>query len=409
MRQGTALILGVTGSVAAYKSADLLRRLKDRGAAVEVIMTEAAQRFITPLSLRLASGNDVYTSMWESPLSHVSLPSQKELFLIAPATANLIGKYAHGIADDLLTTALLAYQGKVIIAPAMNVRMWDNPVVQRNLGTLVERGVGVVGPVRGALACGEEGVGRMAEVEAILDAVETALSPQDLVRERVLVTAGPTREPLDPVRYLSNRSSGKMGYALAAAARRRGAEVTLISGPVSLRPPGDVRVVSVETASDMHRAVMASLAASTAVIMCAAVADFMPAEPSSYKREKTGQTTLQLVGTVDILAEIGRLGTRPFTVGFAAETGPRVDRAREKLARKQCDMIVFNDVSREGSGFGSDTNEVVIIDRNGEMTLPLMSKDDVASAILDRLVALKHGSEPSAGQVPGREGRGAQA
>jgi phosphopantothenoylcysteine decarboxylase/phosphopantothenate--cysteine ligase len=405
MRKGTALILGVTGSVAAYKSVDLVRRLRDEDASVEVIMTEAAQRFITPLSFHLASGNNVFTDMWESPLAHIALTAKKDLFLIAPATANLIGKYAHGIADDLLTTALLAYHGAVLIAPAMNVRMWENAVVQSNIGMLAERGVRVVGPARGTLACGVEGVGRMAEVEAIIDAVETVLSPQDLSLERVLVTAGPTREPLDPVRYLSNRSSGKMGYALATVARRRGAEVTLISGPVSLQPPEGVRLVRVETAADMHRAVAASLSGATVVIMSAAVADYTPTEPSAHKREKTEHYTPRLVRTVDILGEIGQLAERPFTVGFAAETGSRLQRAREKLAMKQCDMIVFNDVLRQGSGFEVDTNEVVIIDGKAETKLPLMSKEDVASAILDRLVALKHGSNSPAGEGQGHESR----
>lgn len=393
MRRGATLLIGVTGSVAAYKSVDLVRRLGDRGAAVDVIMTEAAQRFITPLSLQLASGDRLYSDMWHSPLSHISLPAGKDLFLIAPATADIIGKYAHGIADDLLSTALLAYQGKVMIAPAMNARMWENPVVQQNLALLADRGVMTVGPERGILACGDEGVGRMAEVETILDAVEAALSPQDLARERVLVTAGPTREYLDPVRYLSNRSSGKMGFALATVARRRGAQVTLVTGPVSLRPPDGVRVIRVESASDMHRAVMDCLASSTVLIMSAAVADFRPSETAACKVDKKEELEVRLDRTVDILGEIGRLDRRPFTVGFAAETGPRLDRAKEKLAAKRCDLIVFNDVSRQGSGFDVDTNEVVIIGRDEERKVPLMSKEEVAGTILDRVAELRQASQ----------------
>ncbi len=395
MRQGATLLIGVTGSVAAYKSVDLVRRLRDRGASTDIIMTEAAQRFITPLSLQLASGDRLHCDMWQSPLSHISLPADKDLFLIAPATANIIGKYAHGIADDLLSTALLAYQGKTMIAPAMNSRMWENPVVQQNLALLADRGVMTVGPERGSLACGDEGVGRMAEVETILDAVEAALSPQDFARERVLVTAGPTREHLDPVRYLSNRSSGKMGFALATVARRRGAQVTLVTGPVSLRPPEGVQVIRVESASDMHRAVMDCLASCTVLIMSAAVADFRPSETAARKVDKKEVLEVPLDRTVDILGEIGSLAKRPFTVGFAAETGPRLDRAKEKLMAKNCDMIVFNDVSRQGSGFDVDTNEVVIVDGEGERKVPLMLKEDVAAVILDRVAELR--------QTPQRE------
>ncbi|MCL5061949.1 MAG: bifunctional phosphopantothenoylcysteine decarboxylase/phosphopantothenate--cysteine ligase CoaBC [Nitrospiraceae bacterium] len=398
MLKDRSILLGITGSVAAYKSIELIKGLRHEGASVKVVMTEASKRFITPLSIELAtespiepaSGNSVYCDMFDSPLSHVSLPADADLFVVAPATANIIGKYANGIADDLLSTALLAFNGKVIIAPAMNWRMYENPVFQKNLQYLVSIGVKTVGPERGSLACGEEGIGRMADIEKIMEAIRTALSKQDIAGEKVLVTAGPTREDIDPVRYISNKSSGKMGYAIAKIAKRRGADVTLISGPVAIKPPDGVDVINVETANEMHAAVMDNISRSSIFVMSAAVADFMPAESKGRKIEKKEGLSLDLIKTGDILEDAGRLKNKPFIVGFAAETGQRLDRARKKLVDKNIDVIVFNDVSKKGSGFDVDTNEVVIIDKKAEKRLPLMSKDDVAIALFDRIIELKY-------------------
>jgi phosphopantothenoylcysteine decarboxylase/phosphopantothenate--cysteine ligase len=384
-----SILLGITGSVAAYKAIELIKGLRQEGASVKVIMTEASKRFTTPLTIELASGNSVYNDMFDSPLSHVSLSADADLFVVAPATANIIGKYANGIADDLLSTALLAFKGMIIMAPAMNWRMYENPVFQKNLQYLVSLGIKIVGPERGSLACGEEGIGRMADIEKIMEAVRTAFSKQDLAGENILVTAGPTREYIDPIRYISNRSSGKMGYAIAKIAKRRGADVTLISGPVSIKPPEGIEVINVETAGEMHAAVMDNVSMSSIFIMAAAVADFMPSETKGSKIDKKERLSLNLVKTADILEEAGRFKNKPFIVGFAAETGQRLDRARRKLVDKDIDMIVFNDVSKAGSGFDVDTNEVVIIDRKVEKRLPLMSKDDVAMALFDRIKELK--------------------
>ncbi|MEW5746576.1 MAG: bifunctional phosphopantothenoylcysteine decarboxylase/phosphopantothenate--cysteine ligase CoaBC [Nitrospirota bacterium] len=383
------ILFGITGSVAAYKSIDLIKRLRQEGASVRVIMTEASKRFITSLSIELAAGDMVYTDMFATPLSHVTLPAGADLFIVAPATANCINKYAGGIADDMLSATLLAFTGKVILAPAMNWRMYANPILQKNLHYLESLGVRAVGPEKGSLACGEEGMGRLADTEKIMEAVIASLTEQDMAGEQVLITAGPTREYLDPVRFLSNRSSGKMGYALALMAKRRGAEVTLISGPVSLPQPDDIEVVRVETAADMHAAVMDSVSLSSLFIAAAAVADYMPAEQKSSKMEKKEKVALTMLKTPDILEEVGKLKNKPFTVGFAAETGNRVDRARKKLIAKNVDMIVFNDVSKKDAGFDVDTNEVVIIDREREKKVPLMSKAEVAKAVLDRVVELK--------------------
>lgn len=389
MLKDRSILLGITGSVAAYKSIELIKGLRQEGASVKVIMTEASKRFITPLSIELASGNNIYCNMFDSPLSHVSLPADADLFIVAPATANVIGKYANGIADDLLSTALLAFNGKVIMAPAMNWRMYENPVFQKNLQHLLSLYVKIVGPERGSLACGEEGIGRMADIEKIMEAVRTVFSKQDLKGENILVTAGPTREYIDPIRYISNRSSGKMGYAIAKIAKRRGADVTLISGPVSIKPPDGVEVVNVETAGEMYAAVMDNVPMSSIFIMAAAVSDFMPLETKGSKIDKKERFLLNLVKTPDILKEAGQFRNKPFIVGFAAETGQRLDRARRKLMDKNIDIIVFNDVSKTGSGFDVDTNEVVIIDRKNDNTLPLMTKEDVAMALFDRIKELK--------------------
>lgn len=384
-----SVLLCVTGSVAAYKAIDIIRRLRDEGASVTVIMTEAAKQFITPLSLEIASQNKVYSDLFSDPMAHITLPAHADIMVIAPATANTIGKFAMGIADNLLSTCLLSFSGKIVIAPAMNWRMYENPVFQKNLNDLLSRGIFQVGPEKGSLACGEDGIGRMSDVSEIIEAIKSALSQKTLAKEKIIVTAGPTREYLDPVRFISNRSSGKMGYALARAALRKGAEVTLISGHSLLSQPKGVKFISVETASDMLNAVHQELPSSTVLIMSAAVSDFMPAEKTKEKIEKSGELMVKLQKTPDIISEISKNKNRPFIIGFAAETGGKIDRARKKLKEKNMDMIIFNDVAKADSGFDVDTNRVVIIDKEKEIRLPLMSKDSVADAILERLSEIK--------------------
>jgi phosphopantothenoylcysteine decarboxylase/phosphopantothenate--cysteine ligase len=309
--------------------------------------------------------------------------------VIAPATANIIGKCARGIADDFLSTSFLSFRGSVIIAPSMNWRMYENPIFQDNLKYLLSKGITQIGPERGNLACGEEGMGRMADVSAIVETVLSTLTKKDLSGEKILVTAGPTREYLDPVRFLSNRSSGKMGYAIARAASRRGADVTLISGHSFLQIPQGIRFVSVETASDMLEAVKKEVHTSTILIMSAAVSDFIPAAGSNVKIEKAHSMNIKLKATPDIISEISGKKKRPFIVGFAAETGRRIGRAKKKLKEKKMDMIVFNDVTEEGSGFDADTNKVTIIYKGKETRLTRMTKDSVADVILDKLVKVK--------------------
>jgi phosphopantothenoylcysteine decarboxylase/phosphopantothenate--cysteine ligase len=384
-----SILLGITGGVSAYKSIDLIRRLREEGALVTVIMTEAAKHFVTPLSLEVAFQNKVFSDLYADTMAHIALPAGADIMVVAPATANTIGKFAHGIADNLLTLSFLSFKGKVVMAPAMNWRMYENPVFRKNLDTLLNLGVIQVGPEKGSLACGEEGIGRMAEVPDIIEATMGALTIKDLLDENIMVTAGPTREYLDPVRFLSNRSSGKMGYALARAALRRGAQVTLISGPSSLPQPKGVKFIPVDTAGDMHSAVNRELVSSTILIMSAAVSDFMPAEKSGEKIEKSDELFLTLTGTPDILSAVGKKKNRPFIVGFAAETGRKLEKARKKLKHKNMDLIVFNDVTEAGSGFDVETNKVVLIDKKKESELPLLNKDDVADAILDRIVELR--------------------
>lgn len=382
------VILGVTGSVAAYKSAGLARRLTESGASVHVIMTDASKNFITPLSLSIASQNKVYSGLFDDPMSHITLTADADVMVIAPATANIIGKFANGIADDFLSTCFLSFRGRVVIAPAMNWRMYENPVFKRNLDSLLSYGIMQIGPEKGSLACGEEGAGRMAEVQDIIDAVISSVTEKDLNGRKILVTAGPTREYIDPVRFISNRSSGKMGFAIAKAAIRRGAEVILISGPSDLMPPHKAKFIRAETASGMREAVLRHYMDCDAVIMAAAVADFKPADRSSSKVEKSDTMVLNLVKTPDILAEIGALKKRPFLVGFAAETGQDTSRARRKLIEKGADFIVFNNVASELSGFDVDTNEITIIERDKITPVPLMTKDAVADVILGRITEL---------------------
>lgn len=385
-----SILLGVSGGVAAYKAVELVRRFKDEGASVTVIMTGAAANFITPLSLEVASQNRVYSSLFDEPMAHIDLPSKADVFVIAPATANIIAKLAHGIADDLLSTCFLSYQGSMVIAPSMNWKMYENRIFQENLQKIKSPGVLQVGPEKGSLACGEEGLGRLSDIQDIIEAVKSAVTRKDLSEEKIVVTAGPTREYIDPVRFISNRSSGKMGYALARAARDRGADVTLISGPSSLHRPFGLKLVQVETSEEMLGAVEKETADDTTVlIMSAAVADFKPQERSSTKIEKSDIMALTLLKADDIISQITSRSKRPFVIGFAAETGSNVDRAEKKLQKKNMDMIVFNNVSEPGAGFEVDTNSVVIIDKKGKTITGLLSKDSVADAVLDRLIENK--------------------
>jgi len=386
LRNRKNILLGVTGSVAAYKSVDLVRRMIDEGLGVQVIMTEAACRFITPLTFESVTGRGVYRDIFSEPYSHIDLSREADLFVIAPATANTINKLACGIADNLLSNLWLTFEGPVIIAPAMNFRMYRHPTVQKSIRELKRAGVNFVGPVSGSLACGDEGKGRMAEITAIVEAAVSALTPKDLGGHNIIVTAGPTVEPIDPVRFISNRSSGKMGFAVAQAAARRGAKVTLISGPVSLTPPENVTYVPVRKASEMEAAVTTRLSGATAVIMAAAVADFAPSTVNKSKIGKDDIPAITLKKTPDILRKVAARTDKCILVGFAAETGKGLERAKKKLRTKDLDFIVLNDVTREDAGFDVDTNIVTIIDRKGKVTdYPLMKKLEVAHIILDRL------------------------
>lgn len=383
------ILLGVAGGVAAYKAVELIRRLRDEEASVTVVMTAASKNFVTPLSLEIASENRVCSDLFGDPMSHISLSRDADVMVIAPATADIIGKFSNGIADDLLSTCFLSFKGKIIIAPAMNWRMYEHPMFKENLNRLLALGVIQVGPEKGTLACGEEGVGRMSEVGEIIDAVKSSLSNKDFSKKKVIVTAGPTREYLDPVRYISNRSSGKMGYALAIASMRRGAEVVLVSGPSSLKVPHGLKsFISVETAVAMRDAVFNNLKDVDLVFMAAAPADFSPEKMHDKKIEKSDVTNIKLKNNPDILAELGQFEHRPVLVGFAAETGERLDRARKKLVEKNADIIVFNDVASPDAGFDVDNNRITIVEKNNETALPLMTKEDASEEILN--TALKY-------------------
>jgi phosphopantothenoylcysteine decarboxylase/phosphopantothenate--cysteine ligase len=392
---GKTVVLALTGGIACYKAAELVRALTRDGATVRVMMSAGAEQFITPLTLQTLSGNPVATSTFdltqESEIGHIRLADSADVIVIAPATANIIGKIAAGIADDLITTVLLATRAPVVLAPAMNVHMYENRIVQANLERLRQHGFRIAEPGEGFLACGYEGKGRLADIEVLLAEVGRALSPHNLAGEHVLITAGPNREPLDPVRFISNRSTGKMGFALAAAAWRRGAEVNLIAGPTTLPTPHGVRRCDVSTAEQMRQAVMAAYEPATIVLMAAAVADYRPARVAKEKVKKgSGGMVLELERTTDILAELApRKGPR-ILVGFAAETEQVTTNAERKLVEKDLDLIVANDVAGTDTGFEVDTNAVTIIDRNGhQKSVPLMSKDDVADHILDCVLALK--------------------
>ena len=388
MLKGRRIVVGVTGGIAAYKACDLVSRLKKRGAQVRVVLTEHACAFVAPLSFETLSGNQAYTDAFDRKyeIGHVALAKWGELFVVAPATANCMAKFAAGIADDLLTTTYLAAACPVLLAPAMNCAMWRHPATQANLQTLRARGVHTVGPELGFLACGDTDVGRMSEPEQIVEAIEAILNPvRDLENLNILVTAGPTVERIDPVRYITNRSTGKMGYAIAAAAAARGARVTLVSGPTRLECPAGVERVDVESSAQLCEAVLARGDAADAVIQAAAPADFRPKTYSAHKIKKTGEgMALELEATTDIAAELGRRKRAgQVLVAFAAETDDVLENAARKLEKKNCDMIVANDVSRSDAGFGVDTNVITLIRHSGAQTLPKMTKRAAADAILD--------------------------
>ena len=389
--RGKNIVLGVTGGIAAYKACELVRALVKEGASVEVVMTRNAMEFVTPLTLQTLSGNKVATRpfdpVWESEIGHISLADRADLVVIAPATASFVGKMATGIADSLLATLVLATLAPVIVCPAMNVNMYNNVAVQDNIRKLRDRGVSIVEPSEGFLACGWEGRGRLPETEDIMSEVEFALTPKDMASERVLVTAGATREHIDPVRFISNPSSGKMGYALAEEARMRGADVVLVSGKSPLPPPRGVALVSIESADDMYTAVMKHLDWSTLVIKAAAVGDYAPESKAAGKVKKTGdELTLKLKRTRDILKEIGQKKKQQIVVGFAAETEDLMANATVKLREKNADMIVANNVGAPGAGFESDTNEVHLLFASGAVEeLPLAPKKEIAKIIFDRI------------------------
>ena len=392
------VVLGVTGGIACYKALELVRLLVQDSCSVRVVMTRHAAEFVTPLSFQTLSGSPVATDLFsltqESEIGHINLADTADLLVIAPATANVVAKLAAGIADDLLTTVALATQAPLLVVPSMNVHMLAHPMVQANLAKLRSAGYHVMEAAAGYLACGYEGKGRLPEPTAIVEEIRRLLRPKDLAGEKIVVTAGPSREPLDPVRFISNRSSGKMGYALARAAVRRGAQVTLVSGPTALAAPEGVKTVPVVTAEEMRAAVLAEFDASTAVFMAAAVADYRPRSASGNKM-KRGDDNLRLefVPNPDIVAELGARKRHQIVVGFAAETESLLENARKKLHRKKLDLLVANDVTQEGSGFDVDTNAVTLLDRDGTVTpLPVMSKDTVADRIYDWFLQYKNHS-----------------
>ena len=402
------IALGVSGGIAAYKAAEIVRLLQDRGIGVQVVMTAAAQEFVRPLTFAALSGEKVITSMFgsggdeqanvESAIEHIAIAQAIDALVVAPATADVLARFAQGIANDFLSTLYLATTAPVVVAPAMNVNMWNHAATQANLEILRKRGVRIVEPGSGYLACGMTGAGRLAENETIVAAVMEALGvAQDLAGETVLVTAGPTREKIDPVRYLTNRSSGRMGYAIAEAALRRGARVLLVSGPVAVTAPGAAEVTRVETAEEMQAAVLKLLPESTVLIKTAAVADFRPKRAAGQKIKRKGEMTLELEPTADILAQVARRKTTQTVVGFAAETENVLENARKKLASKSLDAIVVNDVSSEGVGFDSERNAVTIISAGEVVEVPETSKWEVAQRVLDQVVKLRKRSGAAVG------------
>jgi phosphopantothenoylcysteine decarboxylase/phosphopantothenate--cysteine ligase len=401
------IALGVTGGIAAYKAAEVVRALQDRGIRVQVIMTRAAQEFIRPLTFAALSGEKVITGMFspgeehepniDSVIEHIAVAQSIDALAVVPATADVLAHFAQGIASDFLTTLYLATTAPVVVAPAMNVNMWNHAATQSNLQILRHRGVKIVEPDAGYLACGMTGPGRLAETGTIVAAVLEALgASQDLAGETVLITAGPTREKIDPVRYLTNRSSGRMGYALAEAALRRGARVLLVSGPTSLTPPGSAEVMRVESAEEMRDAVLKLLPEASIVIKTAAVSDYRPKAAAGQKIKRKGPMSLELEATPDILKELSLKKTAQIIIGFAAETENVLENARQKLLGKNLDAIVVNDVSREGVGFDSDRNAVTIITREDVVEVPETTKLEVAQRVLDQIVRLRqHRKSPA--------------
>jgi phosphopantothenoylcysteine decarboxylase / phosphopantothenate---cysteine ligase len=398
------IALGVSGGIAAYKAAEIVRLLQDRGIRVQVVMTRAAQEFVRPLTFAALSGERVITGMFdvgsersgpgqpniESAIEHIAVAQSIDALLVAPATADVLAKFAQGIAHDFLTTLYLATNAPVVVAPAMNVNMWNHPATQANLDVLRKRAVRIVEPDTGYLACGMTGPGRLADNEPIVAAVMEVLgASQDLAGEILLITAGPTREKIDPVRYLTNRSSGRMGYALAEAALRRGARVLLVSGPTALTPPGAAEVRRVESAEEMREAALKLLPEATVVIKTAAVSDYRPKATASQKIKRSGPMSLELEPTTDILAELARRKKSQIIVGFAAETQNALENARKKLSSKSLDAIVVNDVSLEGVGFDSDRNAVTIINHDEVIEVPETTKWEVAQRVLDQVVRLR--------------------
>lgn len=395
MLHNKTIVIGVTGGIAAYKACDVVSKLRKRGASVYVIMTEAASKFVAPLTFQTLSNHFVVSDMfaeqktWE--VEHISLAKKADLMVIVPATADIIGKLAAGIADDMLTTTAMACRAPVMLAPAMNTGMYHNPIVQENIRKLTTLGYPVIEPVCGMLACGDEGEGKLADVDTIVEAITSFAIPQDLKGKRILVTAGPTRELIDPVRYITNRSSGKMGYAVAAQAAKRGADVTLISGPTILEAPAGIRtIVRVETAAQMYQAVIEAFPNHDAVIQSAAVADYRPKHYSDTKIKKAdGDLYIELERTDDIAYEIGKIKGDKILVGFAAETDNVTEHAVQKIKKKNFDFIVANDVTKAGAGFNTDTNIITIIDAQGTAhEYPQLLKTEAADIILDTVAEL---------------------
>ncbi len=394
MLQGKSIVLGVSGGIAVYKAVELLRLLTKAGADVHVVMTRNAREFVAPLTFQTLSCHPVHTDLFdlyqEQEIDHISLADRADLFILAPATANLIGKVAQGLADDLLTTSVMATKAPVLVAPAMNSNMYENPLYQRNQKCLVDSGYHILEPISGALACGWEGKGKLPDPAVIFAAAESVLSPKDLLGCRVLVTAGPTREEIDPVRYVSNYSSGKMGFAIAAAAQQRGAQVTLVAGPTHLTVPLGVRCLPISSAEEMRSTVFDQLSDIDVVIKAAAVADYRPVDRSLQKIKKgADKLVLNLEKNPDILAELGQQKGERVLVGFAAETERLLVHAAEKLKKKNLDLIVANDITRDGAGFDGDTNIVRMLHADGEVEeFDKMSKKGVAQKLLDRVVPL---------------------
>lgn len=396
MLKDKTVVIGVSGGIAVYKTLDVISRLRKLGVNVNVIMTKSATEFVTPLSFQSLSQNYVVCDMFEDPktwdVEHISLAKRADVFLIAPATANVIGKIANGIADDMLTTTVMATKAKVLIAPAMNTNMYENPILQRNINTLKELGYNFVEPESGRLACGDTGKGKLASPETIVDEVVKLISKeQDLKGKSIIVTAGPTVESIDPMRYITNRSTGKMGYSIAKEAIERGADVTLITGPTNLTPPQNLKkLVKIESAKDMYEAVLENLDENDVVIKSAAVADYKPKNYSNKKIKKSDDDlVIELDRNKDIAQEIGKIKNNKILVGFAAETNDLIENASLKIKKKNLDFIVANDLTKEGAGFGVDTNIVKIIDKEGNITeYPKMKKEEVANIILDKIKEL---------------------